>query len=92
MRIPGITRIPYAEYTGIPYTSTLTINQKANGGTATSGFTNLFTVLQNGKTGVGTTAPNCRSQVYSGAVNVTNTSPYAVTNNYMANGSITIGV
>ena len=46
-----------ATYARIANTSSFTINQKAVGGTATSGFTNLFTVLQNGNTGIGTTNP-----------------------------------
>jgi len=39
----------------IPNTSSFTINQKSIGGTATSGFTTLFTVSQNGNVGIGTT-------------------------------------
>ena len=53
-----------AAYTRIPYTSSFTKNQKADGGTTTSGFTTLFSVLQNGNTsingcvGIGTSSIN----------------------------------
>ena len=44
-----------------------------------------------GNLGIGTATPDCKLEVYSGMVNITNTSPYAVANNYMTNGSLTIG-
>ena len=42
----------------IPNTSSFTINQRPVGGGAGSTFTNLFTVLQNGNVGIGTTTPS----------------------------------
>lgn len=41
-----------ATHSRIQYTSSFTVNQKANGGTATSGFTNLFTIYQNGNVNI----------------------------------------
>ena len=46
-----------AGYARIPYTSSFTINQRPVGGGAGSALTNLFTVLQNGNVGIGTTSP-----------------------------------
>jgi len=40
--------------------------------------------------GIGITTPNCKLQVI-GAVNICNQGPYAVSNNYMQAGSLTIG-
>ncbi len=41
-----------------PNTASFTINQKPVGGGAGSAFTNLFTVLQSGNVGIGTTTPS----------------------------------
>ena len=60
-----------AGYTRIPYTSSFTVNQKANGGTAGSGFTTLFTVAQNGNVGIGTTNPSTLLDV-RGAITLAN--------------------
>jgi len=45
-------------------TSSFTINQKATGGTSTSGFATIFTVRQNGNVGIGTTNPNSKLHIY----------------------------
>ena len=34
---------------------------------------------------------NSNLKIYNGKANITNTTPYAVVNNYMQNGSLTIG-
>ena len=59
----GANPNPNSPYTRIPYTSSFTVNQKSVGGTATSGFTNLFTILQNGNVGVGITNPSSIFQI-----------------------------
>jgi hypothetical protein len=41
--------------------------------------------------GIGTSSPKCKFHVFGGAVNFTNSSPYATTQGYMAPGSLTIG-
>ena len=53
--------------------------------------TSTLTILQSGNVGIGTNNPNCKFQVYNGVANINNGSPYAVANNYMAAGSLTIG-
>jgi hypothetical protein len=52
--------------------------------------TNVFTILQSGFLGINTTTPKCHLQVI-GKGNITNGSEYAITQNFMASGSLTIG-
>jgi len=44
----------------------------------------------NGRVGINTTSPNCQLTV-AGLANIHNGSPYAVSNNFMQSGSLTIG-
>jgi hypothetical protein len=52
--------------------------------------TPTMTWTTSGNVGIGTTSPNAKLDV-RGVANITNTSPYAVPNNYMQAGSLTIG-
>ena len=69
----------------IANTASFTINQKSVGGGAGSAFTNLFTVLQGGNVGIGTTTPST-SLFVSGTTTLNN----ATTCNSTLNVSSTI--
>jgi hypothetical protein len=56
----------------------------------TNSSTERMRILANGNVGIGTNNPNCKLDI-RGVVNITNTNPFAVPNNYMANGSLTFG-
>ena len=52
---------------------------------------NSGTTIYNTAICVSTLNVNSNLKVYNGVANITNTSPYAVANNYMQAGSLTIG-
>jgi hypothetical protein len=73
----------------IPGYSAFTVNMRTTD-SATSFDKNLFTVRPSGFVGINTNNPNCHLTV-AGLANIHNGSPYAVANNYMQSGSLTIG-
>jgi hypothetical protein len=60
-------------------------------GTSLANYTTRMTIDTSGNVGIGTTTPNCKLQVYQGKMNICDSTPAAVSNNYMQNGSLTIG-
>jgi hypothetical protein len=73
----------------IPGYSAFTVNMRTST-TTTSFDKNLFTVRPSGFVGIDTKEPNCHLTV-AGIANIHNGSPYAVQNNQMQSGSLTIG-
>ena len=99
--IDSLSSQSYLDITNIKATST-TIFNNLNSLSSQSYFLTNYTNLNNlnvswttklngATTCISSLNVNSNLKIYNGRGNITNTTPYAVPNNYMQNGSLTIG-